>query len=117
MTSPTLRDRAAALVPRAYVVFDLTVTDPDAYETYRVHGQATVRRWGGRVLSGEPAPHSVVEVLEGDWPTRRLVIVEFPSLTVAHAWYASPEYRHAAALRQVSATGRVLLVEGWNPPW
>lgn len=104
-------------VPKAYVVFDLQITDADAYEAYRHHGQATTRRWGGRVLTGEPAPRGLVECLEGDWPTRRLVINEFPSPAVARAWYASDEYQHAVRLRQASATGRVLLVGGWNRPW
>jgi uncharacterized protein (DUF1330 family) len=112
-----LRRAAAAKVPKAYVVFDLEITDPEAYEQYRLHGQASVRRWGGRVLSGEPAPRGVVESLEGDWPTKRLVVVEFASVAVARAWYASPEYREATRMRQASTTGRVLLVEGWKGEW
>ncbi len=104
-------------VPKAYVIFDLEIFDPEAYEAYRLHGQASTRKWGGRVLTGEPAPRGVVECLEGEWPTKRLVVNEFASLAVARAWYASPEYEHAVKLRQAAATGRVLLVEGWNKPW
>lgn len=114
-------DAVAALartpVGRAYVVFDLEITDPDAYAAYRLHGQASTRRWGGRVLTGEPAPQGLVECLEGDWPTRRLVINEFPSPAVARAWYDSAEYRHATRLRRAAATGRVLLVGGWARAW
>lgn len=103
--------------PKAYVVFDLEITDPAAYEAYRLDGQASVRRWGGRILSGEPAPQGIVESLEGNWRTKRLVIVEFPSLEVARDWYHSDEYQAAARKRQASSTGRVLLVEGWKKSW
>jgi uncharacterized protein (DUF1330 family) len=55
-------------------VFDLDIHDPDGYAAYRLDGQASIRRFGGRVLSGDPAPEGVVELLEGEWLTKRLVI-------------------------------------------
>jgi uncharacterized protein (DUF1330 family) len=103
-------------VPKGYVVFDLEITDPEEYEAYRLDGQASVRKWGGRVLSGEPAPRGVVEELEGPWPTKRLVILEFDSVATARKWYESPEYQAAAGKRQASSTGRVVLVSGWPKP-
>lgn len=107
----------ASAFPKAYVVFDLEITDPDGYEAYRLAGQRSVKRYGGRVLSGEPAPRGIVETLEGDWDTRRLVIVEFPTVQVARDWYASEEYKKAIAHRQATSIGRVLLVEGWKKSW
>lgn len=103
--------------PKGYVVFDLEITDPDGYEAYRLQGQASVKRHGGRVLSGEPAPAGVVETLEGVWDTKRLVILEFPTIQAARDWYGSGEYQAAARYRQATSTGRVLLVEGWKKPW
>ncbi len=103
--------------PKAYVVFDLQITDPEGYEAYRLAGQQTVKRYGGRVLSGEPAPRGIIEALEGDWDTKRLVIVEFPTIQIARDWYGSEEYQQAAGLRQAASTGRVLLVEGWTKSW
>ncbi|WP_326568899.1 DUF1330 domain-containing protein [Amycolatopsis rhabdoformis] len=103
--------------PKGYVVFDLEIHDPERYEAYRLDGQASIRRFGGRVLSGEPAPRGVVEALEGDWPTLRLVIVEFPTIDIARAWFNSDTYQAAARKRQASSTGRVLLVGGWEKPW
>lgn len=103
--------------PKGYVVFDLEITDRAGYEDYRLAGQASVRRFGGRILSGEPAPDGVVECLEGEWDTRRLVIAEFDSVDVGRRWFTSPEYQRAAALRRATSTGRVLLVEGWRKPW
>lgn len=103
--------------PKGYVVFDLEITDPHGYEEYRLMGQASVKKFGGRVLSGEPAPRGVVEQLEGHWPTKRLVINEFDSVETARQWWNSPEYREASLKRQATSTGRILLVEGWKKPW
>jgi len=117
-TDTTLTDVPPAYAfPKAYVVFDLDITDPEGYDVYRLEGQRSVKRYGGRVLSGEPAPKGIVEALEGDWDTKRLVIVEFPTVQIARDWYASDEYQKAAAHRQATSTGRVLLVEGWKQPW
>jgi uncharacterized protein (DUF1330 family) len=41
-----------------------------------------------------------------------LVIIEFPSLEQAKAFYASPEYAKAKALREGAAVGQFLVVEG-----
>lgn len=103
--------------PKGYVVFDLEIHDPEGYEEYRLDGQASIRRFGGQVLSGEPAPRGVVESLEGDWRTRRLVICEFPTVDIARAWFSSDVYQAAARKRQATSTGRVMLVGGWTRPW
>ncbi len=108
---------AGPLTPKGYVVFDLEITDPERYEAYRLLGQASIRRFGGRVLSGEPAPRGVVEPLEGDWDTKRLVICEFDSVETARDWFSSDQYQAAARERQASSEGRVLLVGGWSKSW
>ena len=102
---------------RGYVVFDLEINDPDGYAAYRLDGQASIRRFGGRVLSGDPAPEGVVELLEGKWLTKRLVITEFPTVDIARAWYHSDLYLAAARKRQATSSGRVVLVGGWDRPW
>lgn len=53
--------------------------------------QSTLDPFGGRFLvHGAP-----VEVREGNWPGG-LVIIEFPSIEQARAWYGSPAYLPAA---------------------
>jgi uncharacterized protein (DUF1330 family) len=39
-------------------------------------------------------------------------VLEFPSLAQARAWYHSPEYAPALALRHKAATAKLILVEG-----
>ena len=104
-------------VPAGYIVFDLEIHDAAGYAAYRLDGQASIRRFGGRVLSGDPAPAGIVEPLEGEWLTKRLVITEFPTIDIARAWYHSDLYQAATRKRQATSTGRVLLVGGWDRPW
>jgi uncharacterized protein (DUF1330 family) len=92
----------------AYVIADITVTDPDRYAEYRAQVPATVSKHGGRFIV-RGAAH---ERLEGDWQPGRLVVIEFPDVAAARAWYASQEYRPLIALRRSASAGSVLLVEG-----
>ena len=77
----------------AYVVAEVEVTDPVTYEDYRKLVPATVAKYGGRFLVRGGA----VEVKEGGWQPKRLVVLEFPSMDQARQWYGSPEYAPALA--------------------
>ena len=52
------------------------------------------------------------ETLEGDWAPKRFVVVEFPSVDQAKAWWASPEYAEAKALRQATSETQMIVAEG-----
>jgi uncharacterized protein (DUF1330 family) len=92
----------------AYVIFDIHVDDPDAYAPYRAPAGEAVKAHGGRYL----ARGGATEVLEGDWDVDRVVVLEFPSLDQAKAWYHSPEYQEVLPIRQAAARGRAVIVEG-----
>lgn len=92
----------------AYVIADIELTDPVAFEAYRERVPATIAQYGGRYLV-RGGRH---ETLEGSWRPHRLVVLEFPSLEAARRWYDSPEYREPKALRQRASRGHVVLVEG-----
>ena len=47
-----------------------------------------------------------------DWSPERLVVLEFPSMDDAKAWWSSPEYKGPKALRQECAETRSVMVEG-----
>jgi uncharacterized protein (DUF1330 family) len=53
-----------------------------------------------------------VEPVEGGWTPRMIVVVEFPSMEQARAWYRSPEYAEALKIRQNALTRRLIFVEG-----
>ena len=92
----------------AYVIVDISVTDPVIYAEYMKVAPATIANFGGRyIVRGGKA-----EKLEGEWAPRRVVVLEFPSYDRAKAWWASPEYRKASELRERSAVANMIVVEG-----
>ena len=92
----------------AYVIVDITIRERDAYERYKEIAAPTVAAYGGRYLVRGGA----TQPLEGSWSPSRLVILEFPSAEAGRAWWNSPEYRPAKAIRQTCAETDMLLVEG-----
>jgi uncharacterized protein (DUF1330 family) len=92
----------------AYVVVDIAIHDAATYERYRELAPPSIAAYGGRYLvrGGEATP------LEGSWRPERFVLLEFPSAERARAWWGSPEYAPAKALRQASARTQMLLVVG-----
>jgi len=92
----------------AYMVVDIRVTDPVQYEEYKRLAQAAIAKHGGRYLAlgGETL------VLEGSWQPSRVVVVEFPDLQRARAFYDSPEYREARAARERAASMNMVAVAG-----
>jgi uncharacterized protein (DUF1330 family) len=92
----------------AYVMLNINVTDPEQYAGYVKSAGATVEQYGGRYLvRGGPA-----EKLEGAVEPKRIVVLEFPSLERARAWWHSAEYRDPKALRQAAAICDTILVAG-----
>ena len=95
-------------MPKAYVICDIDVTDPEAYADYRALSTAAGEKYGATFLVRGGA----TTVLEGDWDPTRVVILEFADVEAAKRWYESPEYGEAKAVRLRSATSNFLLVEG-----
>jgi uncharacterized protein (DUF1330 family) len=91
-----------------YVVAEVEVTDPAAYEEYRKLVPATVQKYGGRFLTRG----GKTETREGGWAPSRFVILEFPSLEQARKWYESPEYAPALAIRKKASKSKLILAEG-----
>ena len=92
----------------AYVIVEVNVTDPKLYEDYKKLVPATVEKYGGRFA----VRGGTVDSKEGGWSPARLVVLEFPSMEKARAWYHSPEYAPALALRLKAANAKLILVEG-----
>ena len=92
----------------AYVIADIQVSDPAAYEQYRPLAAASVARFGGQFI----VRGGKVDLLEGAPEPERIVVIEFPDLESARRWYGSEEYQRALKIRQAASRGRVFLVEG-----
>ena len=92
----------------AYLVLDISIRDPTTYERYKTLAPPSLAQYGGRYL----VRGGTTTVLEGTWQPQRLVILEFPSVERARAWWESPEYAVAKALRQACASTQMVLIEG-----
>jgi uncharacterized protein (DUF1330 family) len=92
----------------AYIVVQVDVKDPARYADYRTMVPPTLAKYGGRFI----VRGGRTETLEGDWSPKRFVVVEFPSLEQAKAWWASPEYAAAKALRQATSETQMIVAEG-----
>ena len=97
---------------KAYVVAEITVTDPQAYEEYRKLVLPTVLAFDGQFLVRGGTRIQCEGVDDPHHDQMRTVILEFPSLSQARAWYDSPAYKEAKALRQAASQGRLFIVEG-----
>jgi len=96
-------------MPKAYVIVDMDVTDPDRYAAeYVPLSGPSVEAAGGRYI----ARGGATEVLEGDRQPHRTVLIEFDSVEAAKTWYESPAYRIARAALDGAAVGSFIVVEG-----
>ena len=93
----------------AYMIVTAKIADRDAF----IHGYGAaagklVERFGGRyVLRGPGA-----ELLEGDFGAgASMVVSEWPDKAAVRAFWNSPEYAEAKALRDGIADVQVLVIE------
>jgi uncharacterized protein (DUF1330 family) len=92
----------------AYMIVNIEVKDPVAYEPYKAQVPALIRKYGGEYL----VRGGVCEVLEGDWRPGRLVVFRFPDMASILALQVDPEYLPLKALRQSVAYTEAVAVEG-----
>lgn len=74
--------------------------------------QGTMDPFGGRFL----VHGATVEVREGEWPGT-VVIIEFPDIEAARAWYESPAYQEILPQRTDHIRGAAILVDGVGPDY
>lgn len=68
---------------------------------------ATLEPFGGYFIIHGGAP----ERLEGDW-RGDLIVIAFPDMATARAWYASPAYQAILRFRADHVAGEIFLIEG-----
>ena len=91
----------------AFLVLDTKITDPKAYEEYKVLAKPIAESFGGvyRVRGGE------LDIVESTlWTPTRIVIIEFPDSTSARAFIDSEEYASVKPIRQANADSTTFIV-------
>jgi uncharacterized protein (DUF1330 family) len=101
-----------------YVVGDIHITDPAAFQSHVPRAMATIARFGGRVIAGG----GKIDLLESGPMPERIFIIEFPNADAARRWYRSDEYQAVLKIRLSASHGRVFLIEGTgnfrgHSPW
>ncbi len=97
----------------AYVIANVKVSDPERYERYKALSPGAVAAAGGRFIVRGGA----LEVLEGNWPSGRLVVLEFETMAAARAFYDSALYRQAREARAgATESFDMVCVEGVPAP-
>jgi uncharacterized protein (DUF1330 family) len=98
----------------AYVIFDAAPGgDLEAMKLYREKAFDTPIPYGGKTI----ALTSELDIREvrrdKPWTPARLLIIEFPTIAAARAWYDSPEYQALLPLR-IDARGpdNMVIVDG-----
>ena len=92
----------------AYVFFDAVSVHPERMSAYRDKALATVKAFGGKLI----AATSNIDYREGDWHPARIVMIEFPSMGNARAWYDSPEYQEVLPIRLAANKDKMVIFEG-----
>jgi uncharacterized protein (DUF1330 family) len=95
----------------AYIIGRIQVTDKVQYAEYIKATPAIIAKFGGHFIArgGESA------TLEGPEETSRMVIIEFPTLNDAKAFFYSEEYAEAKKLREGAAVAQFVVIDGIVP--
>jgi uncharacterized protein (DUF1330 family) len=95
----------------AYVIAEMNVIDEGLAVQYAALAAPVLKAFGGRHLVRGAKP----DVREGTRTHQRIVIIEFPSMENALAWYTSPQYASAHELGLKALDRRLTFVEGLPP--
>lgn len=98
---------------KGYAIFTEKITDWDRYLTdYLPIAAETIEDHGGEVIVGHPEP----DVIEGEWTHSMVVVIEFPSVDDAHAWYTDPTYQDVMPNRiEASAYANAVISPEFSP--
>ena len=93
----------------AYVIGQLNIHTPDAYQDYLAGFMPIFEHHGGELLA---TSKQETEVLEGVWALPRTVLTRFPSVEAARSWHSDPEYQALAEIRHRTADATLVIVQG-----
>lgn len=95
----------------AYLVTLGRVHKLEVLPEHEQHTPAVVAEFGGRYL----VRGGTMVTLDGEIEDRRVVIVEFPDMERARAFYESPGYQNERKRIGDAITADMILVEGYEP--
>ena len=94
----------------AYIIAHVDVENWEAYREYMRHTPRVIRQFGGRFI----ARGGDMVTLEGPTETLRVVLIEFPSMEQATAFYNSADYARTKKLREGGGSARFVAIDGYS---
>lgn len=91
-----------------YFIAQINIHDQEEYQKYLDGYDEVFGKFQGEVM----AVDDDVDVLEGKWPFRRTVVIQFPEKAEARRWYDSAEYRALMKHRRRASHSNIILVDG-----
>jgi uncharacterized protein (DUF1330 family) len=91
-----------------YVMVQLRFTDCAAYDRYQARFFGVFSRYRGTLLAADAQP----QVLEGEWPHDKVVLMAFPDEAAFREFSQSADYEEISRDRKAGAQAIVLLVRG-----
>lgn len=91
----------------AYAIIRVTIRVPGAMDQYRDRMPPLIEKYRGRLLANDRHPAAI----EGASQTGSIVLIEFPDVATAKAFYADPDYLAAKKTREGKADLEVTIIE------
>ncbi|MEO3786001.1 DUF1330 domain-containing protein [Actinocorallia sp. B10E7] len=91
-----------------YALAQISIHDRERYNSYAARFMDVLLKYEGRLLAADEQP----EVVEGDWPYGKVVLMSFKDRETFEKWAHSPEYQEISKDRVAATTGVVILAKG-----
>ncbi len=91
-----------------YLVAQIRIDDRETYRKYEVGFGEIFQKYAGESVAFTENP----DIIEGEWPYSRTVLLRFPSKGEFHAWYDSDEYQELVKNRWASSEANIIVMRG-----
>ena len=93
----------------AYIIVDVDIHNPEEYERYKQKVVPIVTSFGGKYL----ARGGEMDIInDGLWRPTRMVLLTFPSASIAREFMDSDAYAPVRKMREDNSTGTLVILEG-----
>ena len=91
-----------------YIIAQIDIHDQNEYDKYAQGARPLFPGYRCEVLVADEAPN----LLEGEWPYNKTVVIRFEDEAEALRWYRSPEYQAIIKFRLNSSKTNLILAKG-----
>jgi uncharacterized protein (DUF1330 family) len=95
-----------------YAIFQSNIVDQQKIDEYGAQAAPMVIGAGGKILVFDEK----AEVVEGDPPGTRTVLIEFEDRDSFRSWYDSDDYQKVIGMRLEAAPGTMVVADSFEMP-